>query len=290
MLTRLKILARIIKEVRSFLPIVLVKLGLKKSHKAVFKNGFLLEVNRSNWSNFINHVNFFSLLPDAKIKNGLVEITYNNKPLTITYSKAGLNVICEVFGEKVYDKFFCQTDLENKVVVDIGASIGDTALYFALRGAKKVFAFEPYPYFHHLAEENIERNNLKNICFVVNAALGGKKGEIIIPPDYVSNFGEQARNFSRGRNVPVLTLQDIVKQYDIQNGLLKMDCEGCEYDAILETPSEIIRRFSYIFIEYHQGFKSLEDKMKGAGFRTNHTKPVAHGDMQVGYLWGRKPA
>ena len=37
-------------------------------------------------------------------------------------------------------------DVEGKNVVDVGANIGDTAIYFALKGAKHVYAFEPYPY------------------------------------------------------------------------------------------------------------------------------------------------
>jgi len=34
-------------------------------------------------------------------------------------------------------------DVKGKRVLDVGASIGDTAVYFALRGAREVVAFEP---------------------------------------------------------------------------------------------------------------------------------------------------
>nr|WP_016732730.1 FkbM family methyltransferase [Sulfolobus islandicus] len=43
-------------------------------------------------------------------------------------------------------------NVKDKIVVDIGASIGDTAIYFALQGAKKVIAFEPFPKIFSIAK------------------------------------------------------------------------------------------------------------------------------------------
>ena len=34
--------------------------------------------------------------------------------------------------------------VKDRIVIDIGGSIGDTAIYFALKGAKKVIALEPF--------------------------------------------------------------------------------------------------------------------------------------------------
>ena len=45
-------------------------------------------------------------------------------------------------------------DVSNKDVVDVGAALGDTAIYFALKGAKHVYAFEPYPYSYNIAKKN----------------------------------------------------------------------------------------------------------------------------------------
>ena len=33
--------------------------------------------------------------------------------------------------------------------------------------------------------------------------------------------------------VGVITIDDILEDYDIQPDILKMDCEGCEFDIIL---------------------------------------------------------
>jgi len=36
-------------------------------------------------------------------------------------------------------------DVKGKVVIDVGAYIGDSAIYFALKGARKVIALESHP-------------------------------------------------------------------------------------------------------------------------------------------------
>jgi len=47
-------------------------------------------------------------------------------------------------------------DVKNKSVVDIGAFVGDTAIYFAIKGAEKVIAIEPHPGAYEELAENIE--------------------------------------------------------------------------------------------------------------------------------------
>mgnify|MGYP001770829427 CR=1 FL=1 len=51
-------------------------------------------------------------------------------------------------------------DVNCKGVVDIGASIGDTLVYFTLRGAK-VIAFEPFPKMFKLRKRMLKRTNYK---------------------------------------------------------------------------------------------------------------------------------
>lgn len=53
-----------------------------------------------------------------------------------------------------------------------------------------------------------------------------------------------------------------------------MDCEGCECDAILSIADDILRRFSYIQIEYHYGYKNLKEKLEKSGFTVSITRPI----------------
>jgi hypothetical protein len=51
------------------------------------------------------------------------------------------NSILDVFDYGHWDGL----NVEDKVVVDVGAFIGDSSIYFALRGASRVIAVEPHP-------------------------------------------------------------------------------------------------------------------------------------------------
>jgi len=49
-------------------------------------------------------------------------------------------------------------------MVDLGAFVDDSAIYFALRGAKRVIAIESHPGAYAKMLENIKLNNL-GVCF-----------------------------------------------------------------------------------------------------------------------------
>src|SRR5919202_3285934 len=63
-----------------------------------------------------------------------------------------------VFIDNVYKNI----PVKDKIVVDIGANIGDSCLYFILRGATKVIGLEPFQRSYEIAKKNIEKNNLSS--------------------------------------------------------------------------------------------------------------------------------
>jgi len=50
--------------------------------------------------------------------------------------------------------------VEGRVVVDIGAFVGDSAMHFALRSARRVVAIEPHPGAYAEMLDNIRLNNM----------------------------------------------------------------------------------------------------------------------------------
>ena len=64
--------------------------------------------------------------------------------------------------------------LSGRDVIDVGANVGDSALYFILHGARKVIAVEPLPNVAKCAEENLRLNDVADKMKIVNAALGGE--------------------------------------------------------------------------------------------------------------------
>jgi predicted RNA methylase len=54
-------------------------------------------------------------------------------------------VIFLIFSFKILIDFYRFLRVEGKIVIDIGVNIADSSIYFALKGADKVIAIEPFP-------------------------------------------------------------------------------------------------------------------------------------------------
>ena len=165
-----------------------------------------------------------------------------------------------------------QLQVKRMKVVDIGANIGDTAIYFTTQGAKHIYAFEPFPYSFRIAQQNIKLNNMNNQITLINAGCGGKKDKLVVDPWYESDGGSVLRSFRSGKTINVLPLGEIVKKYRIKKGALKLDCEGCEYEVILKSSRNILRHFDQIILEYHHGYEKLKKYLEACGFKVTATQ------------------
>jgi len=160
--------------------------------------------------------------------------------------------------------------VEGRVVVDVGAFVGDSAIYFALRGAKKVVAVEPHPGAYAEMLDNIKLNHMESVIIPVNAGLASKPGKICI--GNIGGVEDTAVTYHRPgdcpKTVPVVTLGELISRFGINpnDAVLKMDCEGCEFDVILND-YEHVRLFGELIFEYHPRFvnKSLDNLLSVLG-------------------------
>ncbi len=178
-------------------------------------------------------------------------------------------------------------------MVDIGANIGDSAIYFALNNAKRVIALEPYPHSYSSAEANVKNNDLGNVITLINAGYGDDS-TIIVNEAFNNNVGSDLIASEQGINIPLYSLKSLIERYNMQSPVLKMDCEGCEYNLLNEA-DEVIKRFKRIQIEYHYGYEKLMKKLEKAGFKVKFTEPKKYFDknavnheMLLGYLYAEK--
>ena len=144
--------------------------------------------------------------------------------------------------------------VKGRIVIDIGANIADSSIYFIKQGAKKVFAVEPSEALYKLANTNIALNNLSEQIKTIFAGCSSKTSKESYPP--------------------FLSLEEVVNTYSITPDFLKMDCEGCEYDVILNTSQTILECFNHIFIEYHYGYRKLKDRLEKCGFDVRVSGPT----------------
>jgi len=156
--------------------------------------------------------------------------------------------IYEVFEEEEY-KFL---NVKDKNVLDIGAFVGDSPIYFILKGAKKVYAIEPHPDAYNEMLENIKLNNMENKIVPINMGISYEKDYITIEVRDITHvaFSIFKYNNNIGIKVPAGKLSNIIEKYNIDAQILKMDCEGWEYDIILKD-YDTIKEFDEIGFEYH---------------------------------------
>jgi len=180
-----------------------------------------------------------------------VRIKYNNDGYVINgYRFKSLNrPLAAVFlGEEYWG-----VDARNKIIIDIGAFVGDSAIYFVLKGARRVIAIEPHPGAFAEMLDNIKLNNLEGVIIPVNAGLVGRPGKICIEDVGVE---DTAVTYHRPGDCPstikAVTLGELINGFGIDGdrAVLKMDCEGCEFDVILND-YEHVRLFRELIFEYH---------------------------------------
>ncbi|MCL4323214.1 MAG: FkbM family methyltransferase [Candidatus Thermoplasmatota archaeon] len=240
----------------------------KKTVKIILKNNYqLLQIP---YPLALAYMDFISTpnphVFDVNIENeNLVSFLYDNHRVKLDVGNGSGPY--EIFNKHIYDFL----KVEGQTVIDIGGNIGDSAIYFAIKGAKKVIVFEPYPHTFNLCKKNITISAFKDKIDVINAGYG-KDTIVNIDETFIPDTSTQLKEDGQGRKVNIYSLRTLISKYDVFTGILKMDCEGCEY-YLIDEDSEIIKKFKMIQIEYHYGYEKLVNKLVESGFKVHYTLP-----------------
>jgi FkbM family methyltransferase len=180
-------------------------------------------------------------------------------------NRADMQSIREVWIDECYRLPF---DLVPERMVDLGAHIGLTSLWFATRyGCKDVIAVEPLPANAHLVRLNLESNRVK--AQVVEGAVGVCDGTARFHDGLESNMGHLASD--GGREVLVFSMETLLGR--LPSGasvdVVKMDIEGGEGPLLRENLAwlgrvrSVIAEFHPHRIDTTAAIKSIESQ----GFR-----------------------
>lgn len=198
-----------------------------------------------------------------------------------------LGHIVEIFEKDTYLQ-----DFQNSTVIDIGASTADSSIYFAMKGARKVYGVEPMKESFDIAVYNVHLNNLESRVHLINAALSSKLGRVdlvvssknpnansISPTETVKKSGI---NFDSKSVVDSISLKDIISQHNLSKiDLLKMDCEGCEYEVLQSLDEKTISLIDNIVLEFHDGVKFLADLLERQGYKVKYDQPTGLGILRA---------
>lgn len=183
----------------------------------------------------------------------------------------------EIFSSEIY-RF--KSDNPNPFVIDVGAHIGLSVLYFKLLYPNsRIIAFEPNIEIFNVLESNIRDNDILNVE-LINKAVFNRNGEIDFYVPYSNEAWGSNSSLYEGSWTGIEKLKKInvecvsLRKYlDKEIDLLKIDAESAEL-KILEDISGFLHNVKNLIVEYHpQGkskFKKILSVLTKSGFKIEY--------------------
>jgi FkbM family methyltransferase len=208
----------------------------------------------------------------------------NGRQIHLSNHDLDIVVLFQVFCERAYRRAGNQ-----RVVLDIGANIGSFALYAAFKGARKVFAFEPNSEAYACLLQNIERNGLQQTVIPFRLAVSGRSNETVRIPIAASpqnriSCADIKTADDKYESAGTISLNDIfAKEGFACVDLLKLDCEGSEYEILAATDPSTFHKIREIVLEYHNdGVDEIVSSLGRHGFHLAKRKRESE---KMGMLW-----
>jgi FkbM family methyltransferase len=201
----------------------------------------------------------------------------------------------ECFFEEMYTKNLPKAlwDIENPIIVDIGANIGFFSLYCHLKFKNpQIYAFEPVRRNYNKLVVNIG-DLTPNPIRIFNKGVYSEQGFITLKLNNNLEVSTSASIFDNSlgmdeEKVETVTLKQILSEHNIPRiDLLKLDCEGSEYPILYKSDNELFSSINTIAIETHDGVNdaeslySLQFFCQGLGFKNKSNG--------INFLWSFKP-
>jgi len=155
---------------------------------------------------------------------------------------------------------------DGDVVIDVGSHIGGFPLaLYALGKRLGVYCYEPIPENYNILFKNLEDNDLQGFGYCWQKAVVGKKRDHLriyygddsfngMAHKFVGTHVENPpENWGRGyEDAETITLDQIFEENKIAKcKILKLDCEGTEYEILQFASEETLEKIDYIIGEYH---------------------------------------
>lgn len=181
----------------------------------------------------------------------------------------GAMEIKETFIDEAYGYF----DVKDFTVVDLGGFIGDTAIFFANKGARRVLSYEPAPFLYEFAKKNILSNGLSDRVELINACVCDKDGLATL--NFSESPGASSIIFSiypiQRFECKMISLDSIIANLG-RVDLLKVDIEGAEW-SMFRGSVKAMEAVDRIIVEVHGNNnvhgsnKAMQELLRQLGFQ-----------------------
>ncbi|SDZ01785.1 methyltransferase, FkbM family [Lysobacter sp. yr284] len=223
-------------------------------------------------------------------------------------------VVDEIFVEKQYQREGFEIGHAD-TVVDIGANMGVFALWASPQApAGRVISVEPVQEMMDCLRSNLDANRIRNVS-AVQAAVGpsGQKIELTYYPGFNiishrSDFRRPAyarlkmylKNWRVWRapervRAACISVGELLDEHGVDRvDLLKIDCEGGEYEIVRGMSERDWSRIDRIVMEFHEYHKDqrheqLVELLRNRGFEVEVEKDaMTYRLMRFGTLWARR--
>lgn len=193
-----------------------------------------------------------------------IELKLKSGGSVIVNDFMALYICNEIFVEGCYD---IALDQENPVIIDVGANIGMFVIRMKqLYPQAKIFAYEPMPGNYHQLRANLGRNGLDNVVMVQKGVGGTPRMETLyIHPKNIGGHSIHA-TLAGGRKSLQIELMDVELILGALDGatcsLLKLDCEGAEFEIIKSLTPETAAKIEKIVFESTRSLYNVKELVR----------------------------
>jgi FkbM family methyltransferase len=240
---------------------------------------------------FANWPTVLADLARRPLGKGPAELTFRTRDgVTITCpNQAGARVpVYEIFAEDCYqlEPFLGPLVHRPIQVIDIGGHIGTFACRVTqLHPEASVLSFEPSATTASYLRRNVAQNGVADRVEVFEAALSSASGTATFVDNGAGSgmnglrSADHASGTGTGENTEVQTISfdDAVAKAPAPVDIVKIDCEGGEYDLVLGSKPESWASVQRVVIEFHpvtgHRWAELRDRFEDAGL---HVQQESH--------------
>lgn len=273
--------------------------GLKQRYKTLRTRLSLKARLRKNYGHFQHGLKAFQVFDNwpaylrtfgRKDNSETVLRTRSGLQIAVRHNLYDALIVREQFIEQFYLQHFKPSSEQVPTIVDVGGYIGDFVLYCAHMLGARVITYEPTAENFEMLRRNLELNPaIANQVTTVNKGIASTSQvvsnvQVLGREIHASSYYYADDPNAEKRTVPCDTLADVLTLNQLERiDLLKIDCEGGEYDIFSDLTRSVYDRIGSLVFEWHQvpdwqiKLNQAIQSLETAGFTLEHRGQLIYG-------------